>query len=188
MGMDSLAWSWTYRRGDLFPILHLPLRTSTSSPASETSFVNVFYTQTGSLARIESIITSLIFDHALRIRLKAEPAQKKSGEASSGVATPEAQGAHTPDNASEGGDEDDATTITAGTSTTAVASASQPADQSKDDKKADAKEAKESEETKASNLMGKLNNLVTSDLENITDGRDFLFTGECFPVHSRTSY
>lgn len=32
---------------------------------------------------------------------------------------------------------------------------------------------------KGGNLVGKLNNLVTTDLNNIVDGRDFMFFGEC---------
>ena len=32
-----------------------------------------------------------------------------------------------------------------------------------------------SEESKTSNLVGKINNLVSTDLGNITEGRDFLF-------------
>ena len=31
--------------------------------------------------------------------------------------------------------------------------------------------------SKADNLLGRINNLVTTDLGNITDGRDFLFLG-----------
>ena len=34
--------------------------------------------QTGSLVRVEAIITSLVFDHALRIRLKAETSNSSS--------------------------------------------------------------------------------------------------------------
>lgn len=141
-------------------------------------------------------MTSLVFDHALRIRLKAETSKKKSGE-TSGAASPagtDTQGATTPDNVSEGGGDDDetvhsrtttsASTATAATGATATSSATVVAPQTpakgKDDKKTDAKdEEKDKKEDKSgSNLVGKLNNLVTSDLENITDGRDFLFTGK----------
>lgn len=31
--------------------------------------------------------------------------------------------------------------------------------------------------TKSSNLVGKMNNLVSTDLENLVDGRDFLLLG-----------
>lgn len=34
-------------------------------------------------------------------------------------------------------------------------------------------------EPTAENLIGKINNLVTTDLNNITEARDFLFLGEC---------
>lgn len=131
-------------------------------------------------------MTSLVFDHALRIRLKAETANKKNGE-TSGAASPagsDAQGATTPDNASDGQGDDDETvhsrTTTGASTATAASSATVVAPQTpakgKHDKKADIKEEdKDKKEDKSgSNLIGKLNNLVTSDLQNITSGRDFL--------------
>ena len=74
-------------------------------------------TQTGVLARVEAIITSLVFDHALRIRLKSETIESNS----------------TADGA--------------------------PAVEPK---------------TSNANFVGKINNLVTSDLANISGGNDFL--------------
>jgi hypothetical protein len=169
--------------------------------------------QTGSLVRVEAIVTSLIFDHALRIRLKAETSEKKADDTASGASSPTAasdsgKGATTPDNASESGDgEDDetvhsrtatsTTTATATTSTTvtAVASPSPPPQNGRDDKSAKepdakntAKAATEDTSKKGSNLVGKINNLVTSDLDNITSGRDFLFISECISSISPARY
>ncbi|KIP05211.1 hypothetical protein PHLGIDRAFT_534835 [Phlebiopsis gigantea 11061_1 CR5-6] len=117
---------------------------------------------TRSLARTQAIFTSLIFDHALRIRFKAEaPGNSDVGE------TPAVRSSSPTDS---GADTDTVATADASVSeaATVVAPASE---QAKDDKKdTDEKGAEKNE-----NLVGKLNNLVTSDLENITEGRDFLF-------------
>lgn len=127
--------------------------------------------------------------------MKAEVAEKKEGE-SSAVSTPEnATRTNTPDIPSEGGDSNDETetvhsrtttnesNATAATSSTATAVAPPPA-KGKDDKKVDAKAVAKEAEKKGNNLVGKINNLVTSDLDSITSGRDFLFISEsrsCFP-------
>ena len=150
--------------------------------------------QTGSLARIESIITSLVFDHALRIRLKAETA-KKEAVGTSSPATPDSTDVHVEivqDDKSGSGDEDNVTvqsahttasTVVAGatdaSSTTAAVSSQQKA-KATDIKKAEAKDSQGGKEAKkGGNFVGKLNNLVTSDLGNITSGRDFLLVREC---------
>jgi len=52
-------------------------------------------------------------------------------------------------------------------STKSIASSSQ--------SKSRSKSREEDEATADSNLIGKINNLVTTDLNNITDGRDFMF-------------
>lgn len=152
------------------------------------------YAQTGSLVRTEAIVTSLVFDHSLRIRLKAEAAEKRADDdTSSGTATPAStndgngKGANTPDTASDGGEDDEtvhsrtATNASTATSSTATVVPPTPAkgkDGKKDGKKNDKKDVAKDASKKGSNLVGKINNLVTSDLDNITGGRDFLFLGE----------
>ncbi|KZV64704.1 hypothetical protein PENSPDRAFT_656364 [Peniophora sp. CONT] len=122
---------------------------------------------TATLVRIEGIITQLIFEHALRIRMKAEV----SGS------TPAPSIAPTPDTASLAGDADtvvgeDVSHAGEASSTTAVTEASVPG--VKDLK------AAETDKDKGGNLVGKINNLVAVDLDNIVDGRDvvllFVFT------------
>ncbi|KAF7797042.1 hypothetical protein EIP86_008234 [Pleurotus ostreatoroseus] len=167
-------------------------------------FQNIFfqlyiYLSTGSLVRVESIITSLVFDHALRIRLKAEVSEDKdkdkpagADDASSVGAGSSTKGTNSPDTGSltgaeSEGSDDNATahsrsTTAASTSTvaTVVAPAPQGKDKAADVKKGDKKEEDKKEDEKdkkGSNLVGKINNLVTSDLEHITEGRDFLFLG-----------
>ena len=113
---------------------------------------------------MQAIFTALIFDHALRIRFKAETNEKPDAAAAS---------------PSESGDGADADTVA--TSSDAATVVAPPQDAGKDDKK----DAEDDEEEKNDNLVGKLNNLVTSDLENITQGRDFLFLGGCYTVCAR---
>lgn len=145
--------------------------------------------QTGSLVRTEGIITSLVFDHALRIRLKAATSDKKDAPTTDAAAgdspNPDAKSTSSPDSGSTASSDeaDDDTTVhsrsptaaSTSTSTTVVTPA-----KAADDKKKDEKESKEETDSKSkgSNLIGKINNLITSDLENITRGRDFLFLGK----------
>ena len=159
--------------------------------------------QTWSLVRTEAIITSLVFDHALRIRLKAEAAEKKADDSAtvSGASSPAAsdgKGANTPDNVSEGGDAEDDETVhsrtatttsnaTAATSTTVTVTTPQTEQpngkDAKNTKKPDSTDAaklvKEDTSKKGSNVVGKINNLVTSDLDSIVSGRHFLFVSGC---------
>ena len=142
--------------------------------------------QTRMLVLCEAIITQLIFDHSLRIRMKAETADTP---APSRVTT----AAHTPDNASIAeldpteadasgtSSSEDGTTVRASTisatSTTATAAAKGKEPPKKAEEPAP---APKDESTPSGNLIGKINNLVSTDLNNIIDGRDFLFLGTCF--------
>ncbi|KAI0068087.1 hypothetical protein BV25DRAFT_1834393 [Artomyces pyxidatus] len=131
---------------------------------------------TGMLVRVEGIITQLVFEHSLRIRMKAETPQSTA----------------TPDNRSEASVTPDSASIvevtvveeSVGGSSDETVRANSPGVQSaasKGKQKAKAPDSKEAEPAvkdtaaKASNLVGKINNLVSTDLSNITDGRDFLF-------------
>lgn len=135
-------------------------------------------------------MTSLVLDHALRIRLKAETAEKKTEEATPGVSpsVSDTERSNTPNSASERSEDDagaetetetvhsrtttGASTATAAPSSTTTSAA--PAKGKDDTKPAPAKDVvKEAERSK--NLVGKINNLVTSDLDNIVNGRDFLY-------------
>ena len=143
------------------------------------------------MARMQSIFTSLIFDHSLRVRLKSDVAEKESSGTSATPGGDSLSAPDTPDESPEREDEDantvhsrlttDASTATADTTVVAPeastsASTTAPKDKGKDGKAEDVE--KTSEAKKADNFSGKLNNLVTSDLENIVSGRDFLFIRE----------
>ncbi|KAL6299635.1 multidrug resistance-associated ABC transporter [Sparassis latifolia] len=136
---------------------------------------------TRTLVRVEGILTSLVFDHSLRIRVKAEV----SG-ASGGGGAGETTAVATPDNGSivgpsesrdtpgSPGSSEDATVHSSSDSVDTNSAVgkrnSKTSSHSGDSKKTDEKPASE----KGGNLVGKINNLVTTDLNNVTTGRDFL--------------
>ena len=91
-------------------------------------------TQTRSLIRMEGILTALIFDHALRLRVKADRSESRPA-----------------------GDQ--------------PPSAASDSNQSKPD------QAKDAQGGKGGNIVGKIMNMATSDLNNITGGRNFLLLG-----------
>ncbi|KZT65009.1 P-loop containing nucleoside triphosphate hydrolase protein, partial [Daedalea quercina L-15889] len=119
------------------------------------------FTTTRMLVRTTGIITQLVFAHALRIRLKAEvPDTPASSTVTTAVGTP--------DNASE--DETArASTISSSTKGKGKSKVSSEGGESRKEG------TKNSEDAKGANLVGKINNLVTTDLDNLINGRDFLF-------------
>ncbi|KAG1908484.1 uncharacterized protein F5891DRAFT_993333 [Suillus fuscotomentosus] len=134
------------------------------------------------LVQTEGIITQLVFEHALRIRMKAElPDGKKSGES-----TPSS----TPDSASVAGSStaaaDESTdcsgdeTLQASTETASTSSTKKDKRKSQDIKEEMDNSSKQ--HSSADNLVGKINNLVTTDLSNLTDGRDFIMVALYMPL------
>ena len=142
--------------------------------------------QTRMLVQAQSMITQLVFDHALRIRVKAEVGSSSSSSAtSSAVTTPDsASVAERSEGAESSADEaETAVSEATGTSTTKApkSKSAQSVSEREVPKDADAASKDEKkDDKKADNLVGKLNNLVTTDLNNLTEGRDFLFVG-AFP-------
>lgn len=128
---------------------------------------------TRTLARTQGILTELIFEHSLRIRFKAE---SSGGEGR----TPSPSTAVTPVPASESGSIDSETAGgDDGQSSTAYSESSAAAKgKGKADPAESAKEAK-----KKDNLIGKINTLVTVDVDNITNAKDILMLGQCC-IHS----
>jgi hypothetical protein len=137
-----------------------------------------FALQTGTLVRVSAVVTQLVFEHALRIRMKAETS---SSTRTTPVATPNTLSeATTPDNVSIAGDNIVAEPATgsseeAGQSTSSSSikgkqrEGSHPPTPVGDDDSEDL--------GKSSNLVGKMNNLVSTDLDNLVEGRDFLLLG-----------
>jgi len=127
------------------------------------SFQWYAYLVTRTLAHIQGILTQLVFEHSLRIRFKAEGSSDLP--AASAAATPR----ETPETRSiaEGADEE-ADVQTVRTESTAA---------SKSKAKA-GPELPAPEPKKKDNLVGKINTLVTVDLDNATSAKDFLMVGK----------
>ena len=142
--------------------------------------------QTRMLVRCEAIITQLVFDHSLRIRMKAETAESPSpSRATTAAQTPDNASIAEPEPESEEGasgstSSEDETTVRASTisgTSTATAKGKEPAKKGEEDAKDKEKEKEKDASAGSGNLIGKINNLVTTDLANLIDGRDFLFIG-----------
>ncbi|KAH9912641.1 uncharacterized protein B0H18DRAFT_889646 [Fomitopsis serialis] len=146
------------------------------------------FTTTRMHVRTTSIITQLLFEHSLRIRMKAEVADTPaSSTVTTAVGTPEngsiaeTEGVHSlgpteGENHSPTSSEDEtilASTISvASTSTNAKGKSKFKAPSPTGEGKRE--EPKKSEGARGGNLVGKINNLVTTDLDNLIKGRDFL--------------
>jgi len=145
---------------------------------------------TRTLARAEALVTELVFEHSLRIRLKAETSNDSPEAASVTSAPPTSKDAPAKDATAATTPETDGTqTLKADSASevsasTAVASrvpspVESDASTSKADQKGKTKANPdhpngEKKSVKDSNFIGKLNNLVTTDLQNIVQGKDFL--------------
>ncbi|KAJ7741259.1 P-loop containing nucleoside triphosphate hydrolase protein [Mycena metata] len=135
------------------------------------SFQYYIFINTRTLVLTESALTQLLFAHSLRIRMKAETTAAKivnSDSPASEVPSPSSSDADsttttaTPENG-ESSSDDETTTVQASTSSIKSGQSAQSSKPTKDEpKKSDG------------SLVGKINNLVTTDLGNIVDNRDFL--------------
>ncbi|KAJ7139685.1 hypothetical protein C8R44DRAFT_867802 [Mycena epipterygia] len=144
-----------------------------------TAFQWYIFLATRTLVRCEALITQLVFEHALRIRVKAESAEKTPR---SGTATPESESPSPveQDESNGSGDETvnsvDADTVSRDETLQASSASIKSTTSSKGKgKKADTAKEEPEASSDASNLVGKITNLVTTDLGNITESRDFLF-------------
>lgn len=125
---------------------------------------------------MSALLTHLVFDHALRMRVTAETSDSA---AIAGTTTAQPSdtliteaGVETQNTESSTSSEE---AIPSTSTTSSSMKGKQPA------KNVDAK-LMNAEDTvvgndAAKNLMGRLNNLVTTDLENIANGREFVFFG-----------
>lgn len=163
------------------------------------SFIATFE-KTRTLVRAEGIITQLVFEHSLRIRVKAETSSSANTPAVSGAATPIHDG--TPESTTtserqslfspqETGDHDTLHSVSATTqsrddtlraSTITAQSTASGGNVKKGGKSKKVEDPKTEPQSSAENLVGKINNLVTTDLGNITDSRDFLLVLIYIPV------
>jgi len=147
---------------------------------------------TRTFVRTEVLLTQLVFEHSLRIRLKAEAAAdaKPTPEAEAMLTESEANVASDTASVSTSGD---VSIVASGSGSaregfevsTAIPSGEPCKAGSESDttlvkvstnrKPKEAKEKQKEDSRKSNgNLIGKINNLVTTDLNNITSGGDFL--------------
>ena len=147
---------------------------------------------TRTFVRTEALLTQLVFEHSLRIRLKAEAATdvKPTPEADAMLLSTDSEaGIVTSDTASvsASGDVSEAASGSGSARRSSeVSTAIPPREPSKagsdntltvstDRHPKEAKEKQKEDSRKSGgNLIGKINNLVTTDLNNITAGGDFL--------------
>ncbi|KAL1741080.1 hypothetical protein HDZ31DRAFT_46206, partial [Schizophyllum fasciatum] len=115
------------------------------------------YTSTHNLAQAHTIIVQLLYEHALRIRMKAETTTSTPSRAPSPPS---------PESADDGGDSASVRSSSEDTHTSATVV--QSAGSAKD------KKASEDSHSSSQHLVGKINNLVTTDLANVTQARDFI--------------
>ena len=136
------------------------------------------------MVRCQGMLTQLLFDHALRIRVKAEAHKDSSASATSTAA-------HTPDTASvvdasesrSDSGEEASGSVHSGASTAAGTTKGKQREPSafsisSSSTKIDKEKEKSDDSSKEGNLAGRLNNLATTDMEALVNGRDFLFIGE----------
>ncbi|KAF9481117.1 multidrug resistance-associated ABC transporter [Pholiota conissans] len=152
--------------------------------ADEFSHIHL-YIATTVLTHAEALITELIFEHSLRIRFTAKEASGKSTQpdedSATVIGTPSQDNASTVDvslteDESECGGESQPASATKPSSkgkdkVTTPSPVPAPVVPAVTNKKEDGKQG----DKKDDNLIGRINNLVTSDLNNITGARDFLF-------------
>jgi len=139
--------------------------------------------------RIEAVITELVFEHSLRIRLKAEgsddddklTSNHPNKITSNATAVPggdddgrTVNGNHTTREESENRVAEGSTVV--GSSRHASESVQSTARKGKSKAKAYTadEEARAEKQSDTQNLLGRINNFVTSDLSNILEGSDFL--------------
>ena len=130
-----------------------------------------YFTSSKAHVLTEGLLTQLVFEHSLRIRFKAE-GSKESGpstvQSASPIVTPETQSVEGT-TALEGSDTQSDTTANSTKGKTKADSSAT--------KSAAAKDKKE-EEKKKDNLVGRINTLVTVDLQNIVNANHFLTVGK----------
>lgn len=133
------------------------------------------------------MLTQLIFEHALRIRL-VEKSTRTGSAASTRTSSPDNASiaeSNVAESSVAGSVADSEATVAdpkaaASNESPLKGTTAQPAALPTPTPAATEKEADTG--PKSSNLVGKINNLITVDTQNIVDGRDFLLVGPSIPL------
>ncbi|CAL1696210.1 unnamed protein product [Somion occarium] len=119
-----------------------------------------FYIALRTIVRAQGVLTQLIFDHALRIRVQGDVKEDSLTQESPASEHPSPEGSSN----ARGGSSSDVDEETVASSTSFDAKAD---DQSSETPKQESK-------PNTANLAGRLNNLVTSDMSNVHGGQGFM--------------
>ncbi|CAL1706378.1 unnamed protein product [Somion occarium] len=132
------------------------------------------YQATTVFVQCQAILTQLIFDHALRIRVKAEVSKP------SPTASNDTTAVSTPDTASVAEGEGPSTFSESSAASTASCTASSSTKGKNTGPEAD--KAKEPIGVEKHNLTGRLNNLVTSDVDSLVNGQQWMMIAFFLPM------
>lgn len=183
MVLDSLADYWAFHMHNIHPSLYFCQCARHFAPICH-GLTDAVCSQQRMTVHAKAIVTHLVFTHALRIRMKAETSESPSSSTPTPDATSETVSIN--DDASvlnEEGAETSASENGASSATETAASRSKgksrelasPSESATGTKVPDSTPEDKSSQT--SNLVGLMNNLVTTDLDEIEDGRDWLMLG-----------
>lgn len=120
--------------------------------------------------RTEGLLTQLIFNHALRIRMKAELPEGVSSAPSTAVGTPDNISVIDQPVSVEASESSNGT----GAETLAQSSSSVKSASSSKSKQKAKEVLQEKPKKDADNLVGKIMNLISTDTNNITEARDIM--------------
>lgn len=141
------------------------------------------FVATRALVRTEAIITQLVFEHSLRMRLKADTAESTAQDTAHTVPAP-TQMPESEETSQDGSADDTLHSSHGMTETAGEASDNQSVNSSSSGEgkqkapRSGSSLPQTNRKAAESNLIGKVNNLVTTDLANIVDARDFLQISE----------
>jgi hypothetical protein len=120
---------------------------------------------TRALALTEGLLTQLVFEHSLRIRFKAEGSKENSPSTVQSASPIPASDTQSVEGSTAHEDSDTQSDTTASST--------------KGKTKADSTtKSAVAKDEKKDNLVGKVNTLVTVDLENVVGAKDFLMVGK----------
>ncbi|KAH6912895.1 ATP-binding cassette transporter [Coprinopsis sp. MPI-PUGE-AT-0042] len=169
-GRDSIVKPWFW----ILPLFFGPY-------ISATAFQFQTYVATHVLVQVECILTQLVLEHSLRIRGKPDTNnsnEMQSNESALTSAEPTMADSASSVGTQVGSEADTLAQSQGDARSTASASSSKP------NKTSTSEPTTEKGSGSADNLIGKIINLVTSDLANITDARDFLLAVVYIPLEA----
>ncbi len=130
------------------------------------------------IARFQALLTELVFEHSLRIRMKAAVPEGEDSRRSTSPYTPDtaslSEADSTLDGATSTSDGDESTVQGSNGSTNTNPS------KSKVEKEGARKTSQP--DPAGSNLVGKINNLVSTDLQTVMEARDFFLIVAYVPI------